>query len=141
MTYPATYPSGLYADSMGGVRAWLKAHPYLASINGRVFFRIPVDPVYPLFRIARVGGGPQAGEAPVEDVMVGIDLWGGSYSEISALAAAVKSACHLLSPGTVMGTCVGLNADVIGDIDAPDPDTGKPRKVLTVLFTVRPVTA
>lgn len=130
--------TSLYADVMGDLRSWLRAHANLASISGRVFFRIPDDPTFPLIRIYRAGGGNQPGEVPIEDVYVGIDVWGGSYDEVTTLANGVKAALHLMLPDTLLGsTTVGLNADVTGEIDTPDPDTGRPRKTLTALLTVR----
>lgn len=128
----------VYADVMGDLRTWLRAHDYLDSVDGRVFFRIPVSPTYPLVRLYRAGGGNQPGEVPLEDVQVGIDIWADDYATVTAVGNAVKAALHQMLPDTALGAgTVGLNADVIGDIDAPDPDTGKPRKVLTAVLTVR----
>lgn len=136
----------IYADVMGDLRTWLREHPYLTALtnsdngsllNGRVFFRIPDATTYPLIRIYRAGGANQDGEAPLEDVQVGIDVWGGSYADVTSIANAVKAALHLMNPGTAIGSgTVGLNADVIGEIDSPDPDTGNARKVLTAVLTV-----
>ena len=142
MTQPAPYTThGLYGDVMGDLRGWLRLHPYLSSLSGRVFFRIPERPTVPLLRIHRSGGGNQPGEAPIEDVQVGIDVWGGTYAEIVTLTNDIKSALHLMPSGTHLGTStVCLNADVIGEVDSPDPDTGSPRKIITALLTVRSVT-
>jgi hypothetical protein len=137
----------IYADVMGDLRSWLRTHPYLTALqdgtghsllNARVFFRIPDGPTFPLVRIYRAGGANQDGQVPLEDVQAGIDVWGGSYTDVVAIANAIKAALHLMNPGTRLGSgTVGLNADVIGEIDAPDPDTGNARKVLTALLTVR----
>lgn len=142
MTQPAPYTThGMYGDVLGDFRGWLRQHPYLTSLSGRVFFRIPESPTYPLLRIYRAGGGNQPGDAPIEDVQVGIDIWGGSYGDITTVANGLKAAMHSMPSGTKMGqSTVCLNGEVIGEVDSPDPDTGNPRKVLTVLLTTRSIT-
>lgn len=152
MTYPAPYTLGLYPDLMGDARTWLRIHPYLTALKAddnvtsllaaRVFFRIPDVATFPLIQLYDAGTINQPGEAPVVDGQLGLTVWGGTYKQVSDITNAVKAAFHLMPPGTRMGaTTVGLNADVTGSVDSPDPDTGAPRKVLTVALTARVLTA
>lgn len=148
MTLPVAYtPHGLYPDTLGDVRTWLRQHPFLTALSGRVFFRIPDAAAFPLVRIYDAGTVNQAGEAPIIDAQIGVDVWGAlktsgaTYADITAIANNVRAAFHLMHSGTVLGvTTVGLNADVTGSLDNPDPDTGAPRKTLTVLLTCRVIT-
>lgn len=137
----------IYADTMRDVRAWLRTHPYLTALtatdgtsllNARVFFRIPNAPSYPLVRIYEINTVNQDGDAPIVDTMIGIDVWGGDYQQVADITLALRAAFHLMAPDAPIGaTTIGLNADVIGSVDSPDPDTGRPRKVLTALLTSR----
>ena len=140
--YPAPYSLGVYPDVLGDVRTWLRAHPWVQpSVAGRVFFRLPDNPTFPCVRIYDAGTTQQAGETPIIDAQIGVDVWGGTYQQATAITNAIAAACHMLSPGSLIGTStVVLNADPGTAIDSPDPDTGQARKVLTVTFTARAVT-
>lgn len=129
-----------FSDVLGDLRTWLRGNANVAAqVAGRVFFRIPDGPVtYPLIRLYMAGGGVQSGEAPVRDVRVGIDIWGagaGGYAAVTATANAVAAELHTMAPGTRVGSTIFLNADVDADVDAPDPATGQPRKMLGALVT------
>lgn len=151
MTYPDPYINGLYPDVMIDVRDWLRAHPYLTALqttsgqsllNRRVFLRIPKSVTYPLIRVYDAGTVNQTGEAPLEDAQIGLDIWGADHQNVADISRALKAAWHLMPPGTMIGaTTVGLDADVIGSVDSPDPDTGNPRKIMTVALTCRVRTA
>jgi hypothetical protein len=133
MTEQAVYP-----DIMGDVRSWLRVHPYLVDIQGaRVFFSIPEGATYPLTQLSMLDDSKQPGEVPLVDAMIGLTLWG-AYGDITNLANGIKAAFDTMPPGTAIGSgTIGLNADVIGSTDGPDPETGTPRKVLTVVLTAR----
>lgn len=145
MTYPAPFLDnvGVYPDTLGDVRTWLRAHQWVQPlVGGRVFFRLPDSPTFPCVRIYDAGTTQQPGEVPIVDTQVGIDVWGGAYADVVAITRAIAAACHMLAAGTLIGsTTVVLNADPGTVVDSPDPDTGQPRKVLTATFTVRAVTA
>lgn len=134
----------VFPDAMAGLRTWLRTHPDLTGLHGgRVFFRVPDGPVYPLVRIYRAGGAVQPGDAPLLDIRVAVEVWGGAlgdYPAVSALATAIESACHRMPAGLLLdpaGTTVGLNAQVSTWADVPDPDTGWPRRVGDLVLTCR----
>jgi hypothetical protein len=151
--YPAPFLDtvGVYPDLLGDLRTWLRAHPYLTALktgsgasllNGRVFFRIPDDAIFPLIRIYDAGITKQPGEVPIIDGQIGVDIWGGTYADVTAIRNAVAAAFDLLDSGTLIGsTTVVLNAESGTSVDSPDPDTGAPRKVLTPTVTARALTA
>jgi hypothetical protein len=135
----------LYPDAMPDIRSWLRNHSYLASLSaGRVFFSIPPKITQaPFIRIYRSGGGPQAeSEAPVSDIRVGIDVWGltgADYTAVRSTVRAIEAAAHDFQPGTQLGSTgtIGLNVNVTTAVDTPDPDTGWPRIYMDAIFTVR----
>lgn len=129
----------LYSDVAGDVRAWLRAHPYLTPIqDGRVFFRVPDVATFPLTQMSMLNDTNQDGDAPIVDAMISLIVWGGSYDDVCAIANGIKAACHEMQCDTPIGTgTIGLNAEVIGSVDSPDPDTGSPRKAITVSLTAR----
>lgn len=129
----------LYPDVAGDFRSWLRTHPYLTDLQAaRVFFRIPGVPNFPLTQMSLLDDTNQDGQAPIVNAMIGLTVWGGSYADVTNIANGIKAACHEMNPGTAIGTStIGLNAELIGSVDSPDPDDGRPRKVLTVSLTAR----
>ena len=137
---PARYP-----DALPDIRFWLRNHHYLKDLSqGRVFFSIPPSvKKAPFIRIYRSGGGPQSeNEAPIMDLRLGVETWGmagADYEAVRQTALAIEQAAHDFDPGTVLGPngTVGQNINPTTAMDSPDPDTGWPRIVLDVVFTVR----
>lgn len=129
----------LYPDVAGDFRSWLRTHEYLTDLQGaRVFFRIPDTPAYPLTQLSMLNDPNQDGDMPIVNALIGLTVWGGSYAEVTDIANGIKAACHQMNPDTVIGaTTIGLNAEVIGSVDSPDPDDGRPRKVMTVSLDAR----
>lgn len=150
MTFPAPFLDtiGVYPDLLGDVRTWLRAHPFLTAVTGRVFFRIPDTAVFPLIRIYDAGTTKQPGEVPIVNSLVGVDVWGAvkvagaTYADVDTITRAVAAAFDLLPAGTLIGTgTVILNSESGTTVDSPDPDTGAPRKVLTAALMARALTA
>lgn len=144
MTYPAPFLAavGPYPDLLGDLRSWLRTHTWLQPlVAGRVFFRIPKGPTFPLIRIYDAGTTRLPGEIPLISGQVGIDIWGGTYQQVKDITNAVAAALDYLPTGSVIGAAtVLLNVDVGTAVDSPDPDTGDPRKVLTPTVTARALT-
>ena len=136
MTVPQTYP-----DPLWDLRTWLRAHPLLASLTGdRVFFRVPVTaPAAPFIRLYQVGGGPLPTDAPTMAVRASHEVWGtvdADYQKVTQTCQALES-LYRYAQSVLMGAGTILqNAHVTGVVDAPDPDTGAPRRVVDVLLTV-----
>ena len=146
MTFPAPYTLGVYPDVLGDVRTWLRAHPWMpATVNGRVFFRIPDAPTFPLIRVYDAGTTQTLGEvAPLVTAQIGVDVWGAigvanaTYGDVKTIAHAVAAAFHFLQPGTLLGTTtVALDGEAGTFFDNPDPDTGAPRKTGTCTLYAR----
>lgn len=89
-------------DVEGAVKTYLKAT--VPELGGRVYFGVPEtqNPTMPFATVARVGGGRQVGEVPLEDATVSVDVWG--ISKLSAVQAtsavvdalqAIQGAVHL----------------------------------------------
>lgn len=141
----------VFPNAMWDLRAWLRAHPYLAPIHdGRVFFRLPDDPVAPLMRLYRAGGGgaQNDGEAPLQDIRLSIEIWGitdeatgrSDYQSLTRLQMGLEAACHDNQPGTLVnprGNTILDNANFTTGFDSPDPSTGWPRIVCNVVVTVK----
>lgn len=117
-------------------------------LNGRVFFRFTTATRFPAVRMTEAGGGPDGGEAPIENVRVLFDVWGkpqrsnsgdaGSYDDVVAIVARLKSWLHTLhGPIGADQTTYVLNADVTSVVPGDDPDGGAPRQMVTALLTVR----
>jgi hypothetical protein len=131
---------------LADIRTWLQTNPTLIPLlGGRVWFRIPDNAAtYPLARLYRAGGGFQAGEAPVMDLRVGIDVWGapvgsadGTYAQTDQATVAVETALFTLASQTVGGTVL-YGAQPSGSPFNPDPDDGAPRFTITATVTCGP---
>ena len=137
----------LFPDVMGDLRTWVRSVT-TDLLDGRVFFKFPRSMAYPALRMYEAGGGPDGGEAPVENLRVAFDIWGapdrspggtpGTYADVVAVVRRLKTQLHTLSGpiGATGGTFV-LNADVTSVVTGEDPDAGSPRRIVTALLTVR----
>lgn len=131
----------VFPDALLDLREWLRVHPLLAGLTSqRVFFRLPPEPSgSPFMRIYRAGGGPQASEAPIQDLRVAHEVWGlmdSDYTLVRQSVQALESLYQGAQNELMNGGTALLNARVTGASDAPDPDTGWPRVVLDCLLTV-----
>lgn len=128
----------VYVDPEGALRGWLRVHPLLTSVGGRVFFGIPDNgPAYPLVVVSRVGGGPEPGPTPVESALIQLDVWAGSKSTASDVARRVVQALQEMESENLSADVFGCGASVESVIWLPDPDDGQPRYVVTARITVR----
>lgn len=84
--------------------------------------------------VTRVGGrGLHAG---VDDVLVGLDVWGDSYRQVEADAARVTTELDRLERTEITPGVVVHGAHVASNVDQPDPTTNHPRRALTVHASV-----
>jgi hypothetical protein len=141
--------SVVFPNAMWDLRYWLRNHPNLAPIHGgRCFFRLPDFPVSPLMRLYRAGGGVQSdSEVPMQDLRAAIEIWGmtdptsgrSDYTPLTNLQMGLEDACTNVQPGMLInpsGNTLIHNANFTTGFDSPDPDTGWPRIVCDVTFTV-----
>jgi len=134
----------IYPDPMWDLRYWLRNDPILNPLHGgRVFFRLPRTTQAPMLRLTRIGGGQQINsETPLQDLQVIIEVWGmqnSDYQAVRQLVIALEHVCHEYVPGTPLnptGNTILWNASFTYASDAPDPDTGWPRMLVHVQFTV-----
>lgn len=96
-----------------------------------------------MLRISQVGGGQQINsETPLQDLDTIIEIWGmqnKDYQAVRQLRLAIEHVCHEYVPGTLLnpsGNTILWNAAFRSGIDSPDPETGWPRMLCYVTFTV-----
>lgn len=81
-----------FPDVENEIRVWARQLS-LPGVGTRVFFSMPEgSPAFPLITVARIGGGPQRGEAPLEDPRLSFDVWGKTKKEASDAARALANA-------------------------------------------------
>ena len=123
---------------------WLQKDPILASLHGgRVFFRLPATTKAPMLRLSQIGGGQQYNsEVPLQDLQCIIEIWGmenKDYQKVRQLRLAIEHVCHQYVAGTLLnpsGNTILWNANFTSGFDSPDPETGWPRMICHVVFTV-----
>ena len=136
----------LFPDWMGDLRTEARTAT-TDLLNGRVFFNFPTKMAFPAVRISEAGGGPDGGEAPIENVRVTFDIWGqdarqpngtgGTYADVIAVVRRLKSWLHTLQGPIGSGGTYVLNADVTQVVPSNDPDGGNVRRLVTALLTIR----
>lgn len=135
-----------WPDVEGGVRAYLRADADVqAALGGsqRVFFGIPRSPTWPLAVVARVGGGSDSSDVPIDVALVQVDCWGvidtNGYplkAGAWALVNAVRSALERIRERVhVSDSCDLHGAQVTSIVWLPDPDNDRPRYSLTAEVT------
>lgn len=142
-------PAGVLVDAEGAVKAWAKAQTAISAIVGsRVFFEVNGSAPFPQLVVQRVGGGPLPGEPPIDQALIQFDVWGtqsasgkaDGKASASALAEAVRNAAFFMTAETPMGAAAGLWAEIsLGPVWSPDPESGRARYVVDVLFGIRGV--
>jgi hypothetical protein len=129
-------------DVEGAVRDYLRDQDVC---DGRVYFGVPTgSPTYPLATVQRVGGGDDPSEAPIDQALIQIDVWGRvdaaghtDKAEARTAADAVRAALHAIRGATALSeTCTAYGAAVEADLWAPDP-TDRGRYSITALVTAR----
>lgn len=134
----------IFPDALPDLRYWLRNDPILNPLHGgRVFFRLPATTQAPMLRISQVGGGQQIdSETPIQDLDCIVEIWGmqnKDYQAVRQLRLALEHVCHQYIPGTPLspaGNTILWNANFRSGLDSPDPETGWPRMICYVTFTV-----
>lgn len=114
-----------WVDVEGAVRAW--ARDVVASAERRVFFGANDKAGYPQIVLSRIGG-------PDDNCLIQFDVWGATKDVTAATAAELAEACDGLSrydTGSALLHGAG-KADIRW---LPDPESDRPRHVVTVPFT------
>jgi hypothetical protein len=135
------------SDCDADFKAWLKG--ILAanvSYPVGVYYKLPTNNgAWPAIVLYRSGGGKIAGEPNILNVRYGIEVLGGDVTPSQAvavrqIAALLESAIDTISMVTQGGTTF-LNGIVTSAPDKPDPDTGRPGRVLDAVITLRSATS
>lgn len=128
-------------DVEGALVAFLKANTAVAALVAtRVFYGIPkATPVWPLVTVARIGGGDDASDAPVDEGVLQVDCWGtistsgyGQKLPCTQLKNAVRSALRSFTGGVLATGVYAGGITVQSDIWLPDPADDRPRYSLIV---------
>lgn len=128
-----------FTDAEGALRTYLRAQTS-GTFAGRVFFDVPLGtPTFPLAVIGRIGGGPQPGEAPVEDVRVSIDVWAQSKKDAIDAAREVVGVITGICSTALDAETFGYNGQVDSVIWLPQVDVDRrlARYVVDATVTVR----
>lgn len=131
-------------DIEGALRSWLRSNISPSTLVGsRVYFAVPDNPTYPLVTVARIGGGDDEGETPLDQALLTIDVYGslngqghGDKAGATAVVNAIRSALRQIRGRTTLTDSVdAFGAEVAGVVWSPDPDNGRPHYALTVGVT------
>lgn len=132
------------ADVEGAVRDYLRNQD-IDDLGARVYFGVPTgSATYPLATVQRVGGGDDVSEAPIDQALIQIDVWGRidnaghtDKAQARAVADGVREALRDIRGATELtDTCIAYGAAVEADLWAPDP-TDRGRYSITALVTAR----
>lgn len=129
-----------FTDIEGGLRTWLRLQSDITAVVGtRVWFGIPEGATFPLIDLQRVGGGPQEGEAPLDDALIQFDCWGAGKNKAQAWAvtAALLGVLESMTPQQLAAGVYGYGVSVESVIFLPDPANSQARYVVTALVTGR----
>jgi hypothetical protein len=136
-----------FPDVEGALRAYLRADAGVSALVGqRVFFDVPRstrESSYPLITVARVGGGTDASDVPIDLALISIDVWGtldasgnGDKAGATAVVNAVRSALEAMNGRTTLSAGVdAFGAQEAGVVWLPDPDNGRPHYTVTAEVT------
>jgi hypothetical protein len=138
-------PAIAFPDPLFDVRYWLRNLPQLASLSGnRVFFRYDEQAQTPFLQLMATFDAPDPdAEVPMSELRVAVHAWGKDGSEyplLRQIVSALKDACWRLQTTTLInptGNSIVHNVRFDSAVDIPDPVTGAPRIVMSLVFTMR----
>lgn len=126
---------------------WLDAEgafrSYVRTAGGpwgqRAYFGTPEqpNPTLPMLVVSRIGGGPQLGEAPLDDARLSVDVWGiTKFQAVEAVKVLTGLIQDLASTPLDAGT-IALNGQVDSVVWAPDDTLKLPRYVVDCTLTLK----
>lgn len=106
-------------------------------IDRRVFFGVPKrDPIFPMVTVMRVAGADDTSEAPVDNAIMQVQVWGGTKQECTRIQLLVRQAFTELRSRTSVTPDVDLcGATVQNVVWSPDPADDRARYIVTALVT------
>lgn len=127
-----------FTDVENEVRVWARGLG-ITGVGTSVFFDIPdKEPPFPLITLARIGGGAQRGEAPLEDPRLSFQCW--AHTKLEAANAALDLANALREARSVLllEHTYAYGFEDINLLWAPDAETKLPRYVVDCTLTSGP---
>lgn len=128
----------MFTDAEGALKTYLRGLPDTPWAQ-RVFFGVPKQktPTMPLLVVGRIGGGPQFGETPLEDVRLSIDCWGIAKQQAADTMRALTTAIFDLASTDLDDETVALNGSVDSVVWLPDDTVGLSRYSVDVTLTLK----
>lgn len=125
--------AAVFADTEAAVRTWIR------SLGLAAFFAVPTGAgvVFPLVTVSRIGGRPQAGQAPLEDVLLVLDVWGTTKEQAADAMRTLGDALVAAEsvPLDERTWCYGFTVENV--VWLPDPPPSKLKRYsMTVTATV-----
>lgn len=130
-----------WPDVEGAMKDYLKTQ--VTGANQHVFLGVPngvweAPNMFPLLTVQRVGGGQDAGEAPIDLALIQIDVWGklptegAGKSQCWAVVGEVRDVLDAIRGATLIRSDVWAHGAIVNNISyAPDAADGRPRYVIT----------
>ena len=128
---------GDFPDTEDAMKAYLKADSGVSAIVGsRVFFGSPKQgATLPYVVLARIGGGDDGSEAPIDNAVLNLSCWGRSKEEAFNTANAVRKALRTIRRRT-LASGVNLHGAIVDTLLwSPDPQDDTPRYIVTTRVT------
>lgn len=127
-----------FTDCENEVRVWLRGLA-LTGVGTRVFFDVPDGtPTYPLITVARIGGGAQRGEAPLEDPRLSFQVWAKTKLEAANAALDLANALREAQSVLLLEHTYAYGFEDITILWLPDATSGLPRYVVDCVLTSGP---
>lgn len=134
-----------WPDIEGAMRDWLRTDPGLtALIDKRVFFGVPRDSedAFPCIMITRIGGGERSGDAPMDQPMLQLDVYGkkadqpgGGRRTTTLVALELRKALSRMRGRTRLNDdVVGWDARVTTQVYSPLPGDDRPRIMIMCII-------
>lgn len=124
-------PDPLLPDPETLLVSRLAAQSSITAITStRIGTRIPSEPVYPLIRVAHVGGSPN-GDGASAFAALQVDAWADDDATASLLGRTVVAVLRDLRAITGSGW-VALTDITSGPLPVPDPDSQRHRYISTL---------
>jgi len=128
-------------DVEGALRTWLRAQT--TGVSQRVYFGIPTgatEAKFPLITVALVGSRDDASDAPIDNTLVQVDVWGaldasghGLKADTTAIVNTVRALFQAVKGRTALNAsvdCFGIGVESC--VWLPDADNDRPRYAMTV---------
>lgn len=116
---------------------YLRQHAPITSLVGsRVYTELPAGPTWPLVKITRTGGPPEA-RGTLDTAFLQAEAYGTSKAEARRVAATVQAAFADADGFIHAGAYISATEPLAGLQWLPDPDNQQPRYLFDTAVYVR----